>query len=213
LQNSSNEKVKSIGQFEYRTVEFYRKKQRANSGKLDPSRYPLNRFEMASLDKLQNYSDEEMQYVCDWAKQPSNFFVYQGSPGVGKTYLSAAIYNFWWYEGKDVRYVIYKDNFLDRMKKDITEGKSADNVIESLSDADYLILDDIGSDKHSEFNEAQFFKLINARYNNKLPTFITTNLCLKEYDSVFGIRTASRLNAAENFKLERWKDNKRDLGL
>lgn len=56
-----------------------------------------------------------------------------------------------------------------------------------------LILDDLGAAKDSEFTEEINYRLINSRYENGLPTLITSNVPIKELGPKLGERVASRL--------------------
>jgi DNA replication protein DnaC len=56
-----------------------------------------------------------------------------------------------------------------------------------------LALDDLGAAKPSEWNEEVNYRLVNYRYERKLPTFITSNVPPKELARVLGDRVASRL--------------------
>lgn len=61
-------------------------------------------------------------------------------------------------------------------------------------DARILLLDDLGAErKPTEFTEEINFRLINHRYENHLPTLITSNLVPKELSSRLGDRVTSRL--------------------
>lgn len=171
-------------------------------------------FANASLSKLKDYTKEEMNKIHSWVKNPKHFFVYMGDPGLGKTYLAAALYNFWWYEGEDIMYREFPSIF-STMQYDIKEGKHQDNEVVKLVEADILIINDAGATKYSEWIESQFYKIIDPRYMSKKPTIITTNLSEREMENYFGKRIASRLTASNNFQLEKWgKDkDKRKLGM
>lgn len=56
-----------------------------------------------------------------------------------------------------------------------------------------LILDDLGAAKGSEWNEEINYRLINHRYENELPTLITSNVPPKDLAGAMGERVASRL--------------------
>lgn len=56
-----------------------------------------------------------------------------------------------------------------------------------------LALDDLGAAKPSDWNEEVNYRLINYRYERKLPTLITSNVPPKELARVLGDRVASRL--------------------
>ena len=77
-----------------------------------------------------------------------------------------------------------------------------------MIDSKFLIVDDIGSQKKSDWTEEILFDLIDYRYNSRLPTVFTTNLMMNEFNSIYHERISSRLFAAENtiIKIENGKD-------
>lgn len=56
-----------------------------------------------------------------------------------------------------------------------------------------LVLDDIGASKSSEWTEEINYRLINDRYQNELPTLLTTNVPPRQFPATLGARVASRL--------------------
>jgi DNA replication protein DnaC len=59
--------------------------------------------------------------------------------------------------------------------------------------AGLLVLDDLGAAKGSEWNEEINYRLINHRYENELPTLITSNVEPAKLAGALGERVASRL--------------------
>lgn len=60
-----------------------------------------------------------------------------------------------------------------------------------LKNIDVLILDDLGTEKHTEWIEQQLFTLVNYRYERDLPIYITSNFSLWELK--YNPRIISRL--------------------
>lgn len=56
-----------------------------------------------------------------------------------------------------------------------------------------LVVDDLGAAKGSEWTEEVNYRLINYRYENELPTLITSNIQAKELSANLGERVTSRL--------------------
>lgn len=70
--------------------------------------------------------------------------------------------------------------------------------LRQLSEVRFLLVDDLGSAKTSEFTEEVTYRLINHRYNHCLPTIFTSNLPPQfdkgpDLTKNLGERTASRL--------------------
>lgn len=56
-----------------------------------------------------------------------------------------------------------------------------------------LIIDDLGAAKASEWTEEVTYRVINHRYQEMLPTLVTTNLPIKDLRGYLGDRVTSRL--------------------
>lgn len=54
-------------------------------------------------------------------------------------------------------------------------GGSADDVLNRYKRSAGLVLDDLGKERPTEWATEQLFSLLNHRYNNNLPTIVTTN--------------------------------------
>ncbi|MFC9990641.1 ATP-binding protein [Streptomyces globisporus] len=75
---------------------------------------------------------------------------------------------------------------------------AAEHELQRLSRVQYLLLDDLGTAKTSEWTEEVTYRLINFRYNHCLPTIITSNLPARDENGpdlsdFVGARVASRL--------------------
>ncbi|MFF4605862.1 ATP-binding protein [Streptomyces sp. NPDC001339] len=73
------------------------------------------------------------------------------------------------------------------------QGHDPERALWSLGRCPLLILDDLGAAKTSEWTEELTYRLINRRYNEMLPTLVTTNLPIAELRGAVGDRVASRL--------------------
>jgi len=72
-------------------------------------------------------------------------------------------------------------------------GADAERELTTLARCPVLLLDDLGAAKGSEWTEEIAYRLINKRYNDMLPTLITTNLAIADLREAVGDRVASRL--------------------
>ena len=76
------------------------------------------------------------------------------------------------------------------------QGYTAEQRIRALRTVEVLVLDDWGTEKGSDWVSETMFGILNARYNDRLPTVITTNLSAEELRRK-DARLASRLLDAE----------------
>ncbi|MCM1968004.1 ATP-binding protein [Streptomyces sp. G1] len=73
-------------------------------------------------------------------------------------------------------------------------GYDGERELRELSRCPLLIIDDLGAAKYSEWTEEITMRLINRRYNEMLPTLVTTNLGMADLRAHIGDRAASRLS-------------------
>ncbi|MET8978524.1 ATP-binding protein [Streptomyces sp. NPDC004539] len=77
--------------------------------------------------------------------------------------------------------------------------KGSEHELKRLMQIPLLLLDDLGTEKLSEFTEEATYRIVNHRYNESLPLLITTNLPIKtgapapDLVTRLGDRLASRL--------------------
>ena len=83
--------------------------------------------------------------------------------------------------------MVLRNTFKDKSEQSETE------IINNLSEANILILDDLGAEKSSEFALQSLYVIIDQRYSEIRPTIITSNLSLGEIAEKVGDRIASRI--------------------
>lgn len=66
-------------------------------------------------------------------------------------------------------------------------------LVKKYAEAKVLVLDDLGTEKLSEWVMQTLYVIINARYENMLQTLITSNYTLQEIKNNFHERIASRI--------------------
>lgn len=113
-----------------------------------------------------------------------------GQAGSGKTHLAASIGNR--LVQNDVRFTTAPEFLLD-IKRTFNIGVSSDRLLDALSQAELLILDDLGSEKPTEWVQEILFVLIDRRYVNELPTIYTSNLSLDQLKERLPYKIASRI--------------------
>lgn len=132
------------------------------------------------------------EYANRFSLQSPSVLMY-GKTGLGKTHLSLAIANEVLKKGFSVLYdsVI---NFLRQVEKEHfgRETRNSD-TLELLLSCDLLILDDLGTEFHSQFYQSTIYNIINTRMNRKKPTIISTNLNYDEISHLYDERITSRI--------------------
>jgi DNA replication protein DnaC len=101
-----------------------------------------------------------------------------GPKGTGKTHLAAAIANQLMQQGTAVICMTMID-LLDRIKQTYEKqkqwGTSEGAVLNTYKEVPLLIIDDMGKEPATEWAVSKIYAIINARYEEYLPTIITTN--------------------------------------
>lgn len=102
--------------------------------------------------------------------------VLAGDPGNGKTHLAVAAMHRYGL----LRSMFWKvPDYLDWLKR-MAFGDDARISIDTLTRAYMtqdilLVLDDLGTENRTGWAEEQLYRVLDARYDNELPTIITTN--------------------------------------
>lgn len=81
------------------------------------------------------------------------------------------------------------------------DGDTEGDIVDFYSEIPVLALDDLGSEKTTEFTITSLYVIIDRRDRNLLQTIITTNLTLKEIEDKLGARIASRLAGMVNITI------------
>jgi DNA replication protein DnaC len=155
------------------------------------------RYKHAAISKL-DFGEDTCKIILEWMQREKNIFLFEGTPGVGKTYLCAAIVNHWYEKKKEIRYFTAR-SYLERVRFAISNNQDAIGCVHHICESEYLIIDDMGSNlSHTDWQSEIMFETIDCRYNSKLPTIITTNLTRRQIEEIYTERTGSRLYASDN---------------
>ncbi|MBR4461869.1 MAG: ATP-binding protein [Erysipelotrichaceae bacterium] len=113
-------------------------------------------------------------------KSRKGLYIY-GDLGVGKTYLCIALANSLVKNNEKVAFVKVADFFYDIRNNIYNNPDLAQKSISALKKADYLFLDDIGSESVSEFiRDDVLLGILEYRLENDLLTVFTSNLSKEE---------------------------------
>ena len=104
-----------------------------------------------------------------------------GPTGTGKTFLADCIANALMEKGVPV--LVTSIIALTRGM-----GEHLPSVLEKMSNARLLVLDDFGAERFTDFKSEQIFDVIDTRYSSKKPMIITTNYPLSELKKAENIR-------------------------
>ena len=104
----------------------------------------------------------------------TNGLIIMGESGVGKTHLAASIANKL-IENNKIVLMGRLTTLLDMIKETFKDNtKSENELIELYSNVDMIIIDDLGTEKISNWALEKLYTIIENRNENRLPIIITT---------------------------------------
>jgi DNA replication protein DnaC len=135
-----------------------------------------------------------------------------GPPGVGKTHIAAALMreaitgdNKKYFHRPDGRVAaVYLPNYPEMISvpnlllqiRETFHGRTGEDegsLISKYGSKECLVLDDLGTEKTSEWSLQTLYSIIDRRYGEEMKTLITSNLTLDEIAEKVGDRIASRI--------------------
>lgn len=109
----------------------------------------------------------------EWARKNNAGVLLWGDVGGGKTYYAACIANALIDKGIPAVMTTIP-RLVASMQKDF--GADRGNVLAMVANTPLLILDDVGTERNTEYSNEQVYEIINERYKAKRPLIVTTNL-------------------------------------
>lgn len=131
-------------------------------------------------------------YAHQFGKKPANLLLF-GAPGLGKTFLSAAIAREVSAEGWSVVYDTAAHIFERFEMQKFGREDGAESDVERILNCDLLILDDLGTEMTTAFVQSALYQIINTRLMEKKSTILSTNLMPGEIARRYSPQIASRI--------------------
>ena len=147
----------------------------------------------ATLDNFDTPTEKEAQKlafakrICrEWSEGARNNIVLQGEPGTGKSHLAFAMMKYLSEVTKGIAIFINVTDLLMKIKADFSQEEF---LVNKIASAKFLVLDDLGMEKDSEWSFTILYNILNKRSN----TIITTNLISADIQKRYGRPFMSRL--------------------
>jgi DNA replication protein DnaC len=136
------------------------------------------------------------EYACNFsaAIETGRSAIFCGKPGTGKTHLAVGIGLEVMRSGRLVLFTTAQRAFRrmkDAWRKDSDESEG--DVIRLLVQPDLLILDEIGVQFGTKFEENALFDILNERYEKRRPSLLLSNLTAPEVRAFLGERVYDRI--------------------
>ena len=130
--------------------------------------------------------------------EPERGLLLHGPPGTGKTLLACIVLNeLMLFRGRPGRYLNLSRDYYQALRDTFSESSEqhgqASSLQEELCMARYLVIDDFGIERGTEWEEEVLYELVDARYNQERFTVVTTNLSKDEIKGISRGRIFSRL--------------------
>lgn len=158
--------------------------------------YTFSNFDQDVSDEAMNARQRAMTYVFDWEehRETGQGIYLCGDVGTGKTHLAVAVMNELMSKKRVPSLFVTIPELLDNLRGSYNDpGRNLDEWMDAVKNADLLVLDDLGSERVTEWVRERLFVLINHRYREALPTVFTSNVGPKDLATQLGERTASRV--------------------
>lgn len=137
-----------------------------------------------------------------------------GKLGNGKTHLACALLSdVITRTGDECKYVTFSEvvrSVKASWKND--SQVSEEGIYKTLSKPELLVIDEVGMQNFTEFEQTVAYEVINARYLNEKPTVLVTNLQAKDLSPTIGERAVDRLREGGGKALDFDWDSYRNKG-
>lgn len=136
---------------------------------------------LADLDEVTRAKAEE------WLAGPSQNMILMGPVGVGKSHAAMAI----------ARECLARGQWVEcwpiaRLWRDLRPG-GEEGLERWIVDAGVLVLDDLGSDRPTDWTTEQLFLIVDERWRRRRPIISTTNLSVVQLKETLDPRVYDRL--------------------
>lgn len=150
---------------------------------------------------VRQYMAELLADLQDYAAAfdlDSENLMFTGNAGLGKTHAALAVAGAALDKGYDVIYISSPDFFsrVETLHFGSDPAGEKDALLETVTGADLLILDDLGTEFNSSFVISTLYSLLNDRLGRRRPTILTTNITDGALlEKLYTEKVASRISA------------------
>ena len=150
-----------------------------------PRRYWDAEMEKLAEKKLSMFQHHAITvaktFIENFNPEEGKGITFTGSPGVYKTYMAVCILKEV-YRNKRIKGVFFDTKDLLYTMKMLIESRKDLKLLKALLGRSLLVLDDLGSERLSDWQREILNYIISYRYNNLKSTIITTNYVLEGGD-------------------------------
>lgn len=130
-----------------------------------------------SFDGTVEGVEEAFDEAVKYARNPHGWLFLHGNCGCGKTHLAVAVALYAMQRQRlSVLFAVVPD-LLDHLRAtfDPSNGVAYDERFNAIRNSQLLVLDDLGTENTTPWAREKLYQIFNHRYNEQLPTVITSN--------------------------------------
>ena len=153
-----------------------------------------DKFGISPRDNMKSILTECRRFCDSFGENSDNIF-FNGTSGLGKTFLANCIANELLSKGHSVIYQTSHKmfQFLEDYKFSKIDREEYRGAYNAIYDCDLLIIDDLGTEFVTSYTCSVLFDVINSRLLNNKKTLISTNLTVKDIAKTYSERVSSRI--------------------
>ncbi len=158
--------------------------------------YSLTTFKPYVSPAAARAMEKVEDYLKSWEenREAGQGLYFCGDVGTGKTHLAVAVMNELIARKRVPALFVTVPELLDNLRGAYNDpGRDIDEWMDSVKNAEMLLLDDLGAERASEWVRERIFVIVNHRYREELPTIFTSNIGPRDLTAQLGERTASRI--------------------
>ena len=164
--------------------------------------FKLSYYPAESQNAMKEILSRCASYAKSFSPSTSGNLFFVGTPGLGKTHLSLAIADEVIKAGYLAVYASAGDILRRLGDERFSYGKDENILFETLTGADLLILDDLGTEFKTNFSTSNLYDIINTRLSKNLPMIINSNLDGEELARAYSPAIISRLSGFSIYTFE-----------
>jgi chromosomal replication initiation ATPase DnaA len=147
----------------------------------------------ATLENYQWANEEECSLTIEFLKNKEWSYTFWGNSGRGKTHLAIGLLRKFKIAGLDAA-CISVDKIFGELREAQVLNENEYRVIWKYGSMDMLLLDDIGTERGSDWQLEKLKEILTNRERNQKKTIFTTNLTLDEFQERYGTMLTRRIS-------------------
>ena len=150
-------------------------------------------YKKAHIEDFQESQPKLVEFSKGWLRRPESIFI-SGPFGVGKTHFVYALLRELAIRNPNAWPLFYSSPNLDSILLEGIKSDQGDRYqVKKASEAEVLVIDDIGRETKTERLRRQLFEIINYRYSHCKITIMTSNWNPEDLQEIFEDAVLSRI--------------------